>query len=95
MTLLCLLVKLRLKAKGSDAGHNGLKSIDASLGGNNIPRLRFGIGDNFHRGHQVDYVLSPFTKKEFEELPAAIEKACEVILSFTTIGIERTMNHFN
>ena len=87
--------KLRLKPKGSDAGHNGLKNIVALTGGNDFPRLRFGIGNNFHRGHQVDYVLSRFSKKEFEELPSAIDKACEMILSFTTIGIERTMNQFN
>ena len=87
--------KLRMKKKGSDAGHNGLKNIDAMIGGNEFPRLRFGIGDNFHRGHQVDYVLSRFTKNEFEELPLAIDKACDMILSFATIGIERTMNQFN
>jgi PTH1 family peptidyl-tRNA hydrolase len=87
--------KLRMKAKGSDAGHNGLKNIDAMMGGNDFPRLRFGIGDNYHRGHQVDYVLSRFPKSEFEQLPTAIDKACDMILSFASIGIERTMNQFN
>jgi len=87
--------KLRLKPNGSDAGHNGLKNIDTLTGGNNYSRLRFGVGDNFHRGRQVDYVLSRFTTEEFEELPIAIDKSCDMILSFTAIGIERTMNFFN
>lgn len=88
-------MKLRLKPKGSDAGHNGLKNIDQMTAGNNYARLRFGVGDDFSRGRQVDYVLSRFTPKEFEELPIGIDKACETILSFTSIGIERTMNFFN
>ena len=87
--------KLRMRAKGSNAGHNGLKNIDAMTGGNDYSRLRFGIGNDFHRGHQVDYVLSRFSKKEWEELPFAVDKACEMVLSFTTIGLERTMNQFN
>jgi PTH1 family peptidyl-tRNA hydrolase len=87
--------KLRMRPKGSDAGHNGLKNIDTMTGGNNYPRLRFGIGDDFHRGHQVDYVLSRFKEKEWDTVVPAIDEACKMVLSFTTIGIERTMNQFN
>lgn len=86
---------LRLRAKGSNAGHNGLKHIEDTLGTNRYPRLRFGIGDDFHKGHQVDYVLSRFSAAEFEELPTHIDKAIKIILSFCTIGIERTMNEYN
>ena len=86
---------LRLRAKGSNAGHNGLKNIQDTLGTTAYPRLRFGIGDNFHKGHQVDYVLSRFTEGEFKELPLHIDKASEISLSFCTIGIDRTMNMFN
>jgi PTH1 family peptidyl-tRNA hydrolase len=86
---------LRLRAKGSNAGHNGLKHIESTLGTTVYPRLRFGIGDNYHKGRQVDYVLSRFSNAEFEELPPFIDKACQVILSFCSIGIDRTMNQFN
>jgi PTH1 family peptidyl-tRNA hydrolase len=86
---------LRMRAKGSDAGHNGMKSIEELTGGNNYPRLRFGIGNDFHSGQQVDYVLSKFSQDEFDELPAKMNKAVEMILSFCTIGINRTMNQFN
>ena len=57
---------LRLRAKGSHAGHNGLKHIESALGSNQYPRLRFGIGNDYPKGFQVDYVLSRFTKEEFE-----------------------------
>ena len=86
---------IRLKPKGSSAGHNGLKNIELLLGGQDYPRLRFGIGNNFSKGHQADFVLSRFDKSEFEELPFKMDKAIEVIQSFCTIGIERTMNFFN
>jgi len=86
---------LRLRTKGSSAGHNGLKNIELLLNGQNYSRLRFGVGDDFHKGQQVDYVLSNFTQTEFEALPAIMTKANEMILSFCTIGAERTMNHFN
>ncbi len=86
---------LRLRAKGSHAGHNGLKHIESTLNSNQYPRLRFGIGNDYPKGFQVDYVLSRFTKEEFEELPASIEKAVKTILSFCTIGIDRTMTQFN
>ena len=87
--------KLRLKEKGSDAGHNGLKDINASLGTQNYARLRFGIGDDFNTGHQVDYVLGKWDKKELEVLPERIDKAIEFIKGFATIGIKRTMNQLN
>lgn len=86
---------LRMRTKGSSAGHNGLKNIELLLGGRDYSRLRFGIGNNFGKGQQVDYVLSNFTKEEFEQLPALIKKANEMVLSFCTIGAERTMNQFN
>ena len=86
---------LRLRGKGSSAGHNGLKNIEALLGSQDYPRLRFGIGNDFQRGQQVDFVLSQFTQEEFDQLPELINKAVEMILAFCTIGIERTMSQFN
>lgn len=87
--------KLRMRAKGSAAGHNGLKSIEQMTGGQDYARLKFGVGDNFHKGQQVDYVLSPFTQQEFEELPFAMDKACDMVLAFATIGVNMTMSQFN
>ncbi len=86
---------LRIKPKGSAAGHNGLKSIEASVGGQNYPRLRFGIGDNYPKGRQVDYVLGPFDKDEEKDLPAHIEHAVKMVHSFIAIGIELTMTNLN
>lgn len=86
---------LRMRAKGSAAGHNGLKNIEMLTGGSNYPRLRMGIGDDFPKGKQVDYVLGRFTDGEFAELPLIMDRAIEMILSFTSVGIERTMNNFN
>jgi PTH1 family peptidyl-tRNA hydrolase len=87
--------RIRIREKGSFAGHNGLESIESALDTNEYPRMRLGIGDNYHKGEQVEYVLSRFDAKEFEELPGILEKACDAILSFGTIGIERTMNIYN
>ncbi|MEQ9426803.1 MAG: aminoacyl-tRNA hydrolase [Cyclobacteriaceae bacterium] len=87
--------KIRIKPKGSNAGHNGLGNIEQTLGNNQYARLRFGVGDDFHKGQQVDYVLSNFTKDEMDGLVPLLDKSCEAILSFATIGIERTMNFFN
>ena len=87
--------KLRMRAKGSSAGHNGLKNIEELTGGQNYPRLKFGVGDDFSKGRQVDYVLSNFTKTEFEELPFSMDKAIDMILGFCTIGITRTMTQYN
>jgi peptidyl-tRNA hydrolase, PTH1 family len=87
--------KLRMRAKGSAGGHNGLRHIEETLGHNQYPRLRFGVGDNYSKGRQVDYVLSPFAGEETDQLPALIEQAADMSLSFGTIGLERTMNFFN
>jgi len=86
---------LRLKPKGSAAGHNGLKSVEMALGSSEYARLRFGISDNFPKGRQVDYVLSGFDDDEQPELPALIDRSIEIIKSFTTIGTELTMTRFN
>ena len=87
--------KLRMRAKGSSAGHNGLKDIENVLGGNQYPRLRFGVGNDFSKGGQVDYVLGRFPDKELEMLPKRMDKAADMILSFCTIGINSTMSKFN
>lgn len=86
---------LRLRSKGSAAGHNGLANIEALTGGQDYSRLRFGVGDNFSKGQQVDYVLSNFEKEEIEALPQLMDKAEETIFSFCTIGVDRTMSLFN
>ena len=86
---------LRMRAKGANAGHNGLKNIEALTGGTNYPRLRFGIGNDYPAGRQVDYVLERFSDKEFDEIKPLIDKACDMVLSFCAIGIGRTMNQFN
>ncbi|MEA2106162.1 MAG: aminoacyl-tRNA hydrolase [Bacteroidota bacterium] len=87
--------KLRLKPGGGDAGHNGLRDISIMLGNQNYPRLRFGIGDNYPKGAQAHYVLSPWNEEEKKILPERIETAIEMIKSFGVIGIENTMNEFN
>jgi len=87
--------KVRLRPKGSAAGHNGLRSIEALCGGQNYPRLRFGIGDNFPKGRQVDYVLSGFDDDELLQLPELIERAVQMVHSFVHIGLELTMTQFN
>jgi len=86
---------LRMRTKGSAAGHNGLKNIEQLLGGQDYSRLRFGIGNEFGKGQQVDFVLSNFSNKELEELPPIMDKVEEMVKSFCTIGPERTMNFFN
>lgn len=87
--------KLRLKPKGSDGGHNGLKHINQIFGNNLYARLRFGIGSNFSRGKQVQYVLGKWSEEEKAGLHEPIKKSIDIIKSFTTIGIERTMNTHN
>jgi len=86
---------LRLRVNGSDGGHNGLKSIDSILGHQNYARLRFGIGGDFPKGYQVDYVLGDLDDEEKKILPERFKKSAEIIFSFGTIGIVRTMNFFN
>lgn len=87
--------KLRLKPSGGDAGHNGLNHIIQILGTSKFPRLRFGIGNDFPIGYQVDYVLGKWTDEEAKELNERIELACEMIKAFGTIGIDFTMNQYN
>jgi PTH1 family peptidyl-tRNA hydrolase len=86
---------LRLRKKGSDGGHNGLISINEEIGTTGYARLRVGIGDNFAKGHQVDYVLSQWTKEEETVLLPKIAIAVEIIKNFALVGIDRTMNEFN
>jgi len=86
---------LRIKPKGGDAGHNGLKSIQAVLGTTNYARLRFGIGNNFSKGQQVDYVLGRWDSDEKEILTEKIERSIQIIKSFGTIGTAQTMNQYN
>lgn len=86
---------IRIREKGSDGGHNGLKHITEILGTPNYARLRFGIGDKFAKGKQVDYVLGRWTEEEEKVLPALIDHSVEAIKGFGTIGIERTMNFYN
>ncbi|MCX2838786.1 aminoacyl-tRNA hydrolase [Salinimicrobium sp. MT39] len=86
---------IRVKTKGSDGGHNGLKDIQAQLGTTNYNRFRFGISDAFSHGRQVDYVLGEWDEEENKKLPERLEKSAEVIRSFGTAGINNTMNTFN
>lgn len=86
--------KLRLKERGSDGGHNGLAHI-ASLIGQNYTRLRFGVGNEFPRGGQVDYVLGEFPAEELPLLQERIDVAIQIIKSFTFIGAAQTMTHYN
>ena len=86
---------VRLKPKGSDAGHNGLKNIAQMLGTQNYPRLRFGIGNDFPRGCQIDYVLGTFTPDQQKELPARIDVAVEAMKEFVLAGMENAMCKYN
>ena len=89
------LSKMRLRPSGSDGGHNGLKSVEASLASRNYPRLRFGIGNDYPKGLQADFVLSKWKKDEEPLVKLKIEKAVEVIENFATKGISLTMNDVN
>lgn len=86
---------LRMKARGGDAGHNGLTDTIIKLNTDTFPRLRVGIGDDFARGYQSEYVLGKWSKKEVELMIPRVEKAVEVIKSFVSIGIGRTMTAYN
>lgn len=86
---------LRMKGKGSDGGHNGLKDIQVTLGSDAYARLRFGVGSEFARGKQVDYVLGKWSDEEMKVLPERVERACEMIRSFASAGLQNTMNQFN
>lgn len=86
---------LRMKGKGSDAGHNGLKNIQDVLNSQNYARLRFGISSDFEKGSQVDYVLGNWDEEEKEKLPERIGKFAEAALSFAFAGLANTMSAFN
>ncbi len=86
---------IRLKIKGSDGGHNGLKDIQDKLNTTNYNRYRFGIGDTFGQGKQVDYVLSDWSDDEKAKLPERMDKSVDLIKSFGLAGIQHTMNEFN
>ncbi|GAB4411623.1 MAG: aminoacyl-tRNA hydrolase [Bacteroidia bacterium] len=87
--------QVRLRGRGSDGGHNGLKSIQELIGSQDYPRLRIGIGSDFPKGAQADYVLSPFAAEEQAALPALLDRCVEGVLAFVTTGLERTMNQIN
>ncbi|HEX7904107.1 MAG TPA: aminoacyl-tRNA hydrolase [Chitinophagaceae bacterium] len=89
------LSKLRLRPGGSDAGHNGLKSLQESLGTTEYPRLRFGIGNNYPKGMQADFVLGKWNKEEEALVKLKIEKSVEVIETFASQGINIAMNQVN
>ena len=86
---------LRLKPQGSDAGHNGLKNIAQILGTQNYARLRFGIGNDFPRGGQIDFVLGHFPEEQVAAMPPIIDRAIEIVKSFCLAGIQLTMNQYN
>tara|TARA_B100000401_G_C52440501_1_gene547128 strand:+ start:16 stop:579 length:564 start_codon:yes stop_codon:yes gene_type:complete len=86
---------MRMRKKGSSGGHNGLNNIQLVLGHNKYARLRFGVGKNFSVGNQADYVLSKFTDQEQDVLDEKIEISTDMIQSFITQGIDRTMSDFN
>lgn len=86
---------IRIKPKGSDGGHNGLKSIQQILGSNNYIRFRFGISDEFKKGNQVNYVLGEWSPEEKVKLPERIDLAIDLIKSFGTAGLDNTMSTFN
>ncbi|CVI72481.1 MULTISPECIES: aminoacyl-tRNA hydrolase [unclassified Alistipes] len=86
---------LRMRTKGSSGGHNGLKNISELLGREDYARIRFGIGGNFARGQQIDYVLGTWTDEERKLLPERLKVFGDAVLSFAAIGAERTMNLFN
>ena len=86
---------LRLRGKGSDGGHNGLKDIQTVLGTSNYARLRFGVGADFGPGRQVDHVLGPFSKEEEDKMAERLGKVTDLMRSFAFVGLQRTMSAFN
>ncbi len=86
---------IRLRSKGSDGGHNGLKSITESLASSEYCRMRFGIGNEFGKGKQVDYVLGKWTEEEKKIMPERLTVSLEIVKSFVGHGITKTMNDFN
>lgn len=86
---------IRLKQKGSDGGHNGLKDIQLQLQTSKYNRFRFGISDEFSKGKQIDYVLGNWSEDESKDLRERLEKSWELVKSFGTAGLHNTMNNFN
>lgn len=87
--------KLRLRKNGSAGGHNGMQDIIDALGSDGFPRLRFGVGNDFERGRQADYVLSPFSPEQQPEVDAALPRAVQAATTFVTDGLVTAMNRFN
>ena len=87
--------KIRIRTKGSDGGHNGLKNINELLGTQAYPRMRFGVGDDFSKGRQVDFVLGEWTAEEEKIIEPKIEKAVQAIQAFGTMDIGLVMSNFN
>lgn len=87
--------KLRTKPKGSHGGHNGLRNIEEVLASPQYARLRFGVGDDFGKGRQVEYVLGQFEPKQLDELPEHLQRAADISISFCLQGLDKTMNAFN
>ena len=87
--------KLRLRKAGSDAGHNGLKNIASELGTQAYARLRFGVGNGFPRGGQIDFVLGEFPPEEMEKMPEILKRAADCVKAFCLSGPDFAMNHYN
>ncbi|GHT43842.1 peptidyl-tRNA hydrolase [Bacteroidia bacterium] len=87
--------RLRIKPQGSHGGHNGLRDIEEKLGTREYTRLRFGVGNDFSTGEQIDYVLGDFEAGELELMPGRLELAIEIVKSFCLAGVENTMNLYN
>lgn len=87
--------QIRIRERGSDAGHNGLKNIAEQLGTQNYPRLKFGVGNDFPKGGQIDFVLGTFPPEEQKELPGKLEKAADAVKAFCLSGAAFAMTHFN
>jgi len=86
---------LRMRMKGSSGGHNGLSNIEEILSSANYTRLRMGVGSDFAKGQQVDYVLAPFSAEQQKEMPDVLKRAKDAVAGFATIGVERAMNAVN
>ncbi|MBA3663967.1 MAG: aminoacyl-tRNA hydrolase [Bacteroidetes bacterium] len=87
--------KIRIGPKGSDGGHNGLKSIQETLGHSNYIRMRFGISNEFNKGSQVNYVLGKWSEEELKTLSERIKVAADAVKAFSFIGLQRCMNEYN
>ena len=87
--------KIRLRKQGADGGHNGLKNINSELGTQNYARLRFGVGNEFSKGHQIDFVLGKFPPEETKELPEVLKKAAECVKAYCLSGADFAMTRFN